>query len=170
MTRRLISGRRRKTKPFALLSALSVLILLVSLSCTGVSGEYEITNFDLGNGRTVEILASEDAEVSQSFYYQVRVNKKIVVPLVMICVGHDRGQLTFKTLPAKDGDLVGIFEQKQPEEMLAIHDFKSNATWPGFLAPDQEAEFRLSGNLLLRDLQAEHQNMQLTLANGRACE
>jgi hypothetical protein len=54
--------------------------------------------------------------------------------------------------------------------MLAIHDFKSNATWPGLLGPDQEAEFRLSGNLLLRDLQAEHQNRQLTLANGRACE
>jgi hypothetical protein len=149
---------------------LTVLILLVSLSCTGASGQYEITKFDLGKGRSIEILASEDAEVSQSFYYQVRVDEKIVVPLVIICVGHDRGQLMFKTLLAKEGDVVGIFEQKHPEEMLAIHDFKSNATWPGLPGPDQEAEFKLSGNLLLRDLQAEHQNMQLTLADGRACE
>jgi len=28
-----------------------------------VSGEYEIETFDLGNGRSIEILASKDAEV-----------------------------------------------------------------------------------------------------------
>ena len=149
---------------------LGVLMLLASLSCTGVPGQYEIVTFDLEKGRSVEILASHDAEVSQSFYYQVKVGQKIVVPLVMICVGHDRGQLEFKTLVAKDGDLVGIFEQKRPEEMLAIHDFKANATWPGSLSPDIETDFKLSGTLLLRDLQAEHQTLRLTLADGRACE
>jgi hypothetical protein len=70
-----------------------MLVLLLSFSCTGVSGEYRITNFNLGQGRSIEILASEDAEVSQSFYYQVKLDEKIVVPLFMICVGHDRGQL-----------------------------------------------------------------------------
>ncbi|MCA1575777.1 MAG: hypothetical protein LC794_00275 [Acidobacteria bacterium] len=85
------------------------LVILLALSCTGASGEYQITNFDVGKGRSIEILASEDAEVSQSFYYQVRVNQKVVVPLFMICVGHDRGQLKFQTLLAKDGDLVGIY-------------------------------------------------------------
>ena len=69
-------------------------------------------------------------EVSQSIYYQVKVDQKIVIPLCMICAGHDRGQLKFKTLLAKDGDLVGIFEQKFPQEILAIHDFKSNNSWP----------------------------------------
>lgn len=126
--------------------------------------------FDLGNGRSIEILASKDAEASQSFYYHVKVDQKVVVPLFMICVGHDRGQLEFKTLIAEDGDVVGIFEQKRPEEMLAIHDFKANATWPGLLSPDSRTEFTLSGTLLLKKLQAEHQHIQLTLADGRACE
>lgn len=147
-----------------------VLMLLFALSCTDVPGEYEMATFDLGKGRSIEILASHNAEVSQSFYYQVKVDQKIVVPLVMICVGHDHGQLQFKTLVAKDGDLVGIFEQQRPEEMLAIHDFKSNATWPGALSPEIQTDFKSSGTLLLRDLQAEHQNLRLTLAAGRACE
>lgn len=84
----------------------------------------------------------------------------------MICVGHDRGQLEFKTLLAKGGDVVGIFEQKRPEEMLAIHDFNANATWPGLLSQDIQTDFKLSATLHLKDLQAEHQNMQLTLADG----
>jgi len=159
--------RLLKPKDYRRLPGWSVLILLLCVSCTGVSGEYEITNFDLGKGRSIEILASEDAEVSQSFYYQVKVDQKIVVPLFMVCVGHDRGQLKFKTLVAKDGDLVGIFEQKRPEEMLAIHDFTSNATWPGLL---NRSDQKHSGTLLLKELQAEHQNKQLMLANGRACE
>ena len=143
-------------------------MLFLSLSCTDLSGEYEIANFDLGKGRSIEILASEDAEVSQSFYYQVKVDRKIIVPLVMICVGHDRGQLKFNTLLAKDGDVVGIFEQKHPQEILAIHDFKLNATWPGLLSDNKSTEFRQSGTLLLRELQTEHENIQL--AEGRACE
>ena len=159
-----------KTKRHLSLSMLGVLILLPSLSCTDVPGQYEIVTFDLGKGRSIEILASHNAEVSQSFYYQVKVDQKIVVPLVTICVGHDHGQLQFKTLVAKDGDLAGIFEQQRPEEMLAIHDFKSNATWPGSLIPEIETDFKSSGTLLLRDLQTEHQNLRLKLAEGRACE
>ena len=160
---------RKRIRPARLLG-LSVTMLLVSFSCTDIAGEYEITRFDLGKGRSIEILASEDAEVSQSFYYQVKVDGKTIVPLVMICVGHDRGQLKFNMLAAKDGELIGIFEQKRPQQMLAIHDFKRNATWPGVLSPDQEADFKMSGGLLLRDLQTEHQNKQLTLADGQACE
>ena len=151
-----------KAKHYCKLSVLSVLISLLSLSCVDVPGEYEITTFDLGNGRSIEILASENAEVSQSFYYQVKVDQKIVVPLCMICVGHDRNQLKFKTLVAKDGDLVGIFEQKYPQEIMAIHDFKSKATWP--------AEHEQYGAALLSELQAEHQDKQLKLRDGRACE
>jgi len=138
--------------------ALVVLVMLVSCTATG---EYEIETFDLGKGHSIEILASEDAEVSQSFYYQVKVGQKIVASLCMICVGHDHGQLKFKTLSASDGDLVGIFEQKFPQEILAIHDFKSNSSWPR-----QEG----SGATLLNELQAEHKDIQLTLGHRQACE
>jgi hypothetical protein len=159
-----------KIKRYCRLAGLTVLIFLLSLSCTDLSGEYKIKNFDLGKGRSIEILASEDAEVSQSFYYQVKVDQKILVPLFMICVGHDRGQLTFNTLLAKDSDLVGIFEQKHPQELLAIHDFRLNATWPGLLSDNNPPEQKQSGTLLLKLLQVEHQNIQLQLEEGRACE
>lgn len=158
------------TKRYGQLLGLTILAMFLSLSCTDLSGQYEITKFDLGKGRSIEILASEDAEVTQSFYYQVKVDRKIAVPLVMICVGHDRGQLKFNTLLAKEGDLVGVFEQKHPQEMLAIHDFKLNATWPGLLSDTKSTEYKQSGTLLLKELQAEHQNIQLQLAEGRACE
>jgi hypothetical protein len=159
-----------KPKHYRQLFGLSMLISLLVLSCTDLKGEYGITNVDLGNGRSIEILASNDAEVSQSFYYQVRVDQKIIVSLFMICVGHDHGQLKFQTRLAKDGDLVGIFEQKHPEEMLALHEFKSNATWPGLLSDNISTEYKKSGALLLKELQAEHHNIQLRLADGRACE
>jgi hypothetical protein len=160
----------RKTIVHTLRLGLSVSMLLVLLSCTDIPGEYEITRFDLGKGRLIEIFASENAEVSQSFYYQVKVDGKIIVPHVMVCVGHDRGQLKFNTLIAKDGDLVGIFEQKRREQILALHDFRAKATWPGVLSGDQQGEFRMSGGLLLRDLQAEHQNIELRLSSDRSCE
>ena len=147
-------SRRRR------LLCVTVLLLIILASCTA-TGEYEIETFDLGKGRSIEILASEDAEVSQSFYYQVKVDQKIVTTLCMICVGHDRGQLKFKTLIAKDGDLVGIFEQKHPQEILAIHDFKSHDSWP------RQEGF---GAALLKDLQAEHKDIQLKLGQERACE
>ena len=107
-----------KPKYYRRLCGLSLLVSLLVLSCTDIPGQYEITNFDLGKGRLIELLASNDAEVSQSFYYQVKVDQKIIVPLFMICVGHDRGQLKFGTILAKDGDLVGIFEQKHPRNCL----------------------------------------------------
>ena len=99
-----------------------------------MSGEYGIKNFDLGKGRSIELLASNDAEVSQSFYYQVKVDQKIIVPPFMICVGHDRGQLKFRTILAKDGDLVGIFEQKHPGELLALHDLTTRRRRPAISA------------------------------------
>ena len=152
------------------LSGLSLLMSIILISCTA-SGEYEVQTFDLGKGRSIEIFASENVEVSQSFYYQVKVDQKITIPLFRICGGHDRGQLKFKTLLAKDGDLVGIFEQKYPQEILAIHDFKSNASWPrmlsGYNSPEEHEEY---GAALLKDLQAEHEDIQLKLGHERACE
>ena len=73
-------------------------------------------------------------------------------------------------LLAKDGDIAGIFEQKHPQEMLAIHDFKLNATWPGLLSDNKSTEYKQSGTLLLEELQAEHRNIHLQLSEGRACE
>ena len=152
------------------LRPVTVLFLVILVSCT-VSGEYEIETFDLGKGRSIEILASKYMEVSQSFYYQVKVDQKIVIPLFRMCSGHDSGQLKFETLLAKQGDLVGIFEQKYPQEILVIHDFRSNASWPRMLEGyKSQAEYEQYGAALLKELQSEHKNIELKLGQERACE
>jgi hypothetical protein len=132
-------------------------------------GEYEMANFELGQQRAIQILASRYVEVTQSFYYQVKVDGKVVVPLFMICGGIDRGQLEFRPLLARDGDLVGIFEKQYPQEILAIHDFKTNASWPALLSYGSTEEYYKYGEALLKGLQAEHQNLNLKLGADRAC-
>jgi len=152
-------------------SRLSVLmIMLVAISCGSASGEYEIVTFDLGQGRSIEILASETLEVTQSFYYRVKVDHKTVVPLYMMCAGHDKGQLKFKTIVAKGGDVVGVFEQKYPNEILAIHDFRSNASWPNTSVDKKARERDQAGEELLKELQAEHQDIKMKLGQYNACD
>ena len=150
-------------------SVAGVLVVLTLLSCS-VSGEYEIVTFELGRQRSIQILASEYLEVTQSIYYQVKVDGKVVVPLFRMCGGIDRGQLNFKTLLAEGGDLVGIFEKRYPQDILAVHDFKTNATWPALLSYGSTDEYYKFGEALLKKLQAEHQNLDLKLSNDHACE
>lgn len=149
-------------------SITSVLLLLGCASCSA-SGEYELETFDLGQHRSIQILASYELEVTQSIYYQVKVDDNIVIPVFMICVGIDRGQLRFGTLLAKGGDLVGIFEKRYPQEILAVHDFKTGASWPRLLSYGSTEEYYRYGEALLKELQAEHQNVKLKLGHELAC-
>ena len=149
-------------------SITSVLFLLGFASCSA-SGEYELVTFDLGQQRSIQILASENLEVTQSIYYQVKVDGNIVIPLSMICGGIDRGQLEFGTLLAKRGDLVGIFEKRFPQEILAVHDFKTDASWPRLLSYGSTEAYYKYGEALLKELQAEHQNVKLKLGYKFAC-
>ena len=96
------------------------------------------------------------------------VDGKIIVPIFRICSGHDSGKLNFRTITAKNGDLVGVFEQRYPNDILALHDFNSNRTWPE--ARDKSlAEVEQLRSDLLRELQAEHQNLTLQTETGRGC-
>src|SRR5829696_6458107 len=150
-------------------SVAGVLLLLIFVSCSA-SGQYEIVTFDVGQHRSIQILASEYWEVTQSFYYQVKVDEKVVVPLFRMCGGIDRGQLEFKTLFAKGGEFVGIYEKRYPNDILALHDFKTNASWPALLSYGSRDEYYKFGEALLKELQAEHQDLNLKLDEERACE
>ena len=141
-----------------------ILSLPLALASCDDNGQYEVETFNLGNARSIEILASEHLEVTQSFYYQVKVDQKVVVRLGLMCVGIDRGQLKFGTLLAKSGDLVGVFEKKYPQEILAIHDFRTNITWPGIPADGGPERYQDHGASLLRELQSEHPERTLTMA------
>lgn len=148
--------------------AASVLLLLILVSCS-TSGQYEIVTFDVGQHRSIQILASEYLEVTRSFYYQVKVDEKVVVPLFRMCGGIDSDHLRFKILVAQGGDLVGIFEKRYPQEILAIHNFKTNASWPALLSYGSTDEYYKFGEALLKELQAEHRDLELRLDEGRAC-
>lgn len=137
-----------------------ICLLLISASCEQL-GEYQVATLDVGKGRSIEIFATNHVEVSQGILYQVKVDQNIVVSLTLMCTGLDNGKLKFKTLLAKDGDLVGVFEQKYPDEILAIHDFRSNVSWP---RGSEE-----NGAELFKQLQAEHLNMKLTLGQKHGC-
>jgi len=150
-------------------SIAGVLLSLLFVSCS-VSGQYEIATFDLGKQRSIQILASEYIEVTQSIYYQVKVDGKVVIPLFMICSTLDHGQLDFQALLARDGDLVGVFEKELPQEILVVHDFKTNASWPRVLSYNSTDEYYQFGAALLKQLQAEHPNLELKLGSDRACD
>jgi hypothetical protein len=161
-----VNGRRH-FRAF-LLGGLSVCVLLISASCEQ-SGEYLIATLNLNKERSVEILASNRVEVSQGLYYKVKVDGKVVVPLTLMCTGLDNGKLKFKTIAAKGGDLVAIFEQKYPAEILAIHDFKSNVSWPRGFDYNTPMENEKIGEAYFKELQAEHPEIQLHLGQIHGC-
>ena len=81
-------------------------LILASLSCARGEGEYEISKIELGQQRSIQILASET--VYQAFYCQVSVDSKIVVPLFLIYSGHDSPAVIFH--------IGGCYQQKDREE------------------------------------------------------
>jgi hypothetical protein len=150
------------------LAYLIIGLVLLSASCEQ-RGEYELAILDLGKGRSFQIFATNHVEVSQGILYQVKVDGNVVVPLTLLCTGSDNGKLKFKTISAKGGDLVGIFEQKYPEEILAIHDFKSNVSWPRGFDENTPAEKAKIGEAFFKELQAEHPEIQLYLGQKHGC-
>jgi len=88
--------------------------------------EYPVTTFEVGQDKSIVILAATEWELSQPFYYEVRVNGEVVVPKFLICGGKDDGKFKFNVMSAKGGHLVGVFAEKYPREVLALHDFSEN--------------------------------------------
>ena len=143
---------------------LSLLVLFSNLSCALPKGHYLVTTLSVGPGRTIEILASYDIDGGRGIFYRVNVNGETVAPLSLMCVGLDTKKLKFTTITANDGDLVGIFEQRYPDDILAMHDFKSNRSWPyGYQEHGQW------GDELLRELQEVHSDRKFQTGNGRGC-
>ena len=143
---------------------LSLFVLLNNLSCAPPKGHYLVTTLNVGPGRTIEILASYDVDGGRGISYRVKLNGQTVAPLGLMCVGIDTDKLNFKTITANNGDLVGVFEQRYPDDILAMHDFKSNRSWPsGYQEHGQW------GDELLRELQEVHSDRKFQTGNGRGC-
>ena len=137
---------------------------LMCLACADILyGQYVVTSLGVGQGREIVILADNMYDNGRGFYYQVKVNNQVVVPMSYICAGRDSGSLKFRTLIGKNGNLVGLFEERRPGSILAIHDFSSGETWP---RPhyDEPPENRWKiGELLLQELQSEYPDRRLEI-------
>jgi hypothetical protein len=55
-------------------------------------------------------------------------------------------------LKAKNGDLIGIAEERSPNTILVVHDFNSGQTWPGKCFYDSPEQCRKKGASLLENL------------------
>lgn len=149
-------------------TACGVLWVVTFLSCGHLAEDYfTISNFNLGQDRSVVISAASEWELSQPFFYEVRVGSEIVVSKSRICNGRVSSGVEFGTLVAEGGNTVGIFMKKYPEEILAVHNFSENFTWPGHIKGRSETEKTVLRAASIDLLQKEHPDMQLKTGNPR---
>jgi hypothetical protein len=147
---------------------LAALVLISgTLACDSV-GEYEIAQIKVSPRWTIEILASREVDVFQSIYYRVRVDDEVVVLTSRICSGYANRAHQFQIITAKEGTLVGVYEARYPDEILALHDFNNNETWPAAPTRTRDENEKVRQELL-DQLQKEHPNLNLNTGRGSGC-
>lgn len=147
---------------------LAALVLISATLACDNEGEYEIAQIKVSPRWSIEILASREVDIFQSIYYRVRVDNEVVVPVFRICSGFaNRGQ-QFHIITAKEGTLVGVYEARYPDEILALHDFNKNETWPSAPTRTRDENEKIRQELL-DQLQREHPNLNLNTGRGSGC-
>jgi len=143
---------------------------LLALSACDGNRQYVLKRLSVGADRSIIISADEMAEISKGVYYEVRVGEKTVRPKRLFCYSAtDPDSLSFKTLSAAEGNLVGVYEESQPERMLVLHDFSRGVTWPGGLPDKSDWENNTAGGKLLEELQQEFPDRKFKLNPGESC-
>lgn len=130
--------------------------------------KYVVTSIPAGDGRAILISTDQACEISCGIYYEVKVLDQIVVPMSSICSG-DAETLTFKAIFAKEGNLVGVYEETWPERLLLLHDFTTQSSWPRSLPDEGGHQTDSRGLKLLEAFQKEHPNKHFRFAWGGAC-
>lgn len=155
--------------------ARTVLIRLVALTLLVMSAchwerHYVVTGLPVGDNRSIIILADTAAEISTGIYYQVKIGGETVVSTCLICqAAKDVDSLNFKTLTASGGTLVALYEETDPERILALYDFSRGGSWPRGAPGEWNSEIDSRGEELLKQLQQEYPNSNLRLSGGAAC-
>ena len=119
---------------------------------------------ELGNGRSILILTSDEAFETPAWYYEVHVNGQIIVPMTFLygaCCSDDK----YEVLSSRDNNVVGLVLTKRPNELIAAHNFASGASWPRGRDTDTILQ-RLERGRTLRDvLQADNPPGKLILSD-----
>lgn len=152
--------------------AISVLLLAVILILSEHGERVKRANTDylvedrieLGNGRTILILGSEEAFETPAWYYEVHVNGQIIVPMTFLygtCCSNDK----FEVLSARDNNIIGLVLTKRPNVLILAHDFVSGASWPRGRDTDTMNQSLERGRMLRDVLQDDYRPRQLILSS-----
>ena len=153
----------------AVLIPLLVMALLAVSSCEW-DREYVLQRLPLSDNRSVIVLAEDAAEISTSIFYQIKIGEETVVSTCRICgAAKDPDSLKFKILSASNGNLIGLYEETNPERILALHDFSKGLSWPRGAPHEWTDDINNRGEELLERLQHEYPNSKFRLNHGAAC-
>ena len=105
------------------------LLLTIDIPCD----PHRIVQLEVGADRTISIYEECGwRELSALIYYDVHVGNARVVPIseVRYYDLSDIDQLTFEVIDADAGNLIGVLETSVEPQLLIVHDFASNLSWP----------------------------------------
>jgi len=143
---------------------------LLSLSACDRNRQYVLKRLPAGDNRWITISADETGEISRSIYYQVKIGEETVVPTGRMCnAANDPDSMSFKIVSASDGNLVGLYEETNPERVLALHDFAQGRSWPQGAPNEWTDDINNRGEELLKQLQHEYPNSNFRLNYWAAC-
>ena len=152
--------------------AATLILCALFISCSWSHGYRVLTTLPAGGqGYSIVILEDVYYDNGRRLYYEVKNGEKVVVDRRFICSQLDTGKHSeFKTITAREGSLVAVFQESRPESIILLHDFASHQTWPAVLSDSESyVETRNRGNALLALLQQEHTNLKLKL-NELECD
>jgi hypothetical protein len=150
-------------------------ISLLALALLGVYAcswdrHYVLKNLPVGHSKSIIILADSAAEISTGIYYQVKIGEETVVSTSRICgAAKDVDSLNFKILSASGGNLIALYEETNPERILALHDFSKGRSWPRGAPEEWSRDISNRGENLLEQLQQEYPNSNFRLNREAPC-
>lgn len=119
-----------------LLFTLTILSMLFALFLAGykyASGKAVVQELDCGNGRTIRISTERFPEYGKGIYYDVVEQGVIVVPCTLFDTlppNESTETLTYVLLSPGVSDLIGVVRSSSRSEVLVMHDFGRNRSWP----------------------------------------
>jgi hypothetical protein len=145
------------------------LTLAAGTACQS-GGMYVVKSLPAGVGRSIVILTHDDYEVSRGIYYQVKIGEETVVSTCRMCnAAKDPNSLNYKIVSALDGNLVALYEETNPERILALHEFSTGRSWPQGAPDEWSRDIDNRGETLLEQLQQAYPNSNFRLNGGATC-
>jgi hypothetical protein len=92
---------------------------------------YFLRDWDLGGGRKIILYELALPERANSAFYEVRVGDRTVVGPCHIGCPWGKGDIKCDLMLGKSGYVAAVVWHKDPNIVLAIHDFGDGRSWPG---------------------------------------